>query len=273
MSTLYTNRLFLNGNKVKQMYINGSKVYQLVEGTAPEPPTPTPYEEQNLTFEILSAGTIVWKRVGGSDSRTIKYSTDDGLTWNSITSSTGGTSIEVNAGDIVQFAGDNISYYYSNASNRFAGTAKFNVYGNIMSLINSSSFAELSSFTAFNRYAFSQLFYGNTGIISAENLILPVKTLEYYVYRQMFYGCTNLIKGPQILAETFAIESCLSMFESCSNLNYIKCLATDITANNCTTNWVNNVSSTGTFVKAASMSGWARGAAGIPNHWTVQDAS
>lgn len=55
-------------------------------------------------------------------------------------------------------------------------------------------------------------------------------------------------------------------------LNYIKCLATDISASNYTNSWVADVSSTGTFVKATGVT-WPTGASGIPSGWTVQDVA
>jgi len=63
------------------------------------------------------------------------------------------------------------------------------------------------------------------------------------------------------------------MFSGCSRLNSIKCLATDISATSCTLLWVQNVSATGTFVKATSMNSWTTGTSGIPSGWTVQNAS
>jgi hypothetical protein len=59
------------------------------------------------------------------------------------------------------------------------------------------------------------------------------------------------------------------MFQGCTNLNYIKCLATNITAHNCTEGWVNMVSATGTFAKDANMSSWTMGGSGIPDGWNV----
>jgi hypothetical protein len=61
------------------------------------------------------------------------------------------------------------------------------------------------------------------------------------------------------------------MFQSCTSLNYIKCLATDISATDCTINWVNNIAATGTFVKDANMSNWTTGVNGIPSEWQVID--
>jgi hypothetical protein len=55
----------------------------------------------------------------------------------------------------------------------------------------------------------------------------------------------------------------------CYNLQYIKCLATDISAGYCTYNWVQNVpSSGGVFVKKSGTS-WTTGDSGIPSGWTV----
>ena len=63
------------------------------------------------------------------------------------------------------------------------------------------------------------------------------------------------------------------MFYNCTNLNYIKCLATNISATVCTASWVIGVASSGTFVKNPNMSSWTTGVNGIPYNWTVQDAS
>jgi hypothetical protein len=88
----------------------------------------------------------------------------------------------------------------------------------------------------------------------------------------MFYRCTNLRTAPELPATTLAKDCYVGMFYDCTNLNYIKCLATNISANNCTGNWVSNVSSTGTFIKDANMTSWTTGNSGIPRNWTVQNA-
>lgn len=203
-----------------------------------------PYEEQYLTFEILSAGTINWAGKLGH-SKTIQYSKDNGSTWTSITSTQAVTSFNVAAGDKVMFRGDNNTYCSSTTRySTFSGsTAIFNAYGNIMSLINSTNFSGLTSFTG--SYNFYHLF-SNTNIVDARNLILPVKTLTDHCYAYMFKDCPKLIG--------------------------ITCLATNISANNCTYYWLDNVASAGTFVKAAGMTGWGTGTSGIPTNWTVQDA-
>ena len=63
------------------------------------------------------------------------------------------------------------------------------------------------------------------------------------------------------------------MFQGCTSLSSITCLATNISATNCTYQWVMNVATSGTFIKADGMNDWTTGTSGIPTNWTVQDAT
>ena len=116
-------------------------------------------------------------------------------------------------------------------------------------------------------YCYYQMFYGCTSLTSAPTL--PATTLKTQCYYQMFYGCTSLTSAPVLPATTLASGCYYGMFLGCSSLSYIKCLATNISATNCTSNWVANVASTGTFIKASSMTSWTTGNNGIPTGWTV----
>ena len=89
----------------------------------------------------------------------------------------------------------------------------------------------------------------------------------------MFQGCRSLTTAPELPATTLTTSCYMYMFEGCRNLNYIKCLATDISASTCLSSWVYNVASSGTFIKAANMTSWPTNVDGIPNGWTVQDAA
>ncbi len=116
---------------------------------------------------------------------------------------------------------------------------------------------------------YSNMFWGCTSLTTAP--ALPATTLANNCYDGMFYGCTSLTAAPQLPTTRLADGCYYNMFRNCTNLNYIKCLATDISASNCTTSWVDGVASTGTFVKAGA-TGWTTGTSGIPSGWTVQDA-
>ena len=110
------------------------------------------------------------------------------------------------------------------------------------------------------------MFQGCTSLTSAPEL--PATTLAGSCYYGMFNGCTSLISAPELPATTLA-DSCYSyMFRGCSSLNYIKCLATYISASYCVYNWVYGVAASGTFVKNPNTT-WPSGTSGIPDNWTV----
>lgn len=102
---------------------------------------------------------------------------------------------------------------------------------------------------------------------------LPATTLADRCYQAMFLGCPNLTTAPELPALTLASECYRSMFSGCNKLNYIKCLATNISASNCTSAWVQNVASSGTFVKYITMEDWTRGGNGIPLNWNIENYS
>jgi hypothetical protein len=85
----------------------------------------------------------------------------------------------------------------------------------------------------------------------------------------MFYNCNNLTTAPALPATTLAERCYQFMFKFCTNLKYIKMLATDISASYALDSWVSDVSPTGTFVKAEGVE-IPTGVSGIPEGWTVQ---
>ena len=117
-------------------------------------------------------------------------------------------------------------------------------------------------------YCYYSMFQDCTSLVQVSEL--PATTLADRCYKQMFAGCTSLTTVPSLPATTLVQECYNAMFIKCTNLNYIKCAATDISATNCTNNWVNGVSGSGTFVKNTNMSSWTTGDDGIPSGWTVE---
>ena len=101
---------------------------------------------------------------------------------------------------------------------------------------------------------------------------LPATTLASACYAAMFQNCTNLTSAPDLNAEVLESQSYWFMFVNCYSLNSIKCLATDLSAFQCTYNWTNNVNAVGTFTCAQNMSSvWSTGSDGIPSGWTIQN--
>ena len=305
---------------------------------------PTPVSGDYLTFEIISGGTINWYLTGDRGvTKTISYSKNNGVTWNDITATTGGTSFNVNRGERIIFKGTNSDYFCSGYTACFSGsTAYFNLSGNLLSLIYGDEFEQYTEIT--ERYTFRCLFQ-STNVVSTASLslpenvmggcyyymfencvhltsapVLPATTLAASCYENMFGDCTSLTTAPVLPATTLARNCYLEMFQytgisqapslpattladgcyqgmfrachnltsapdlpastlgtlsysymfmDCENLNYVKCLATDISAYYATSDWVNGVASSGTFVKAASMTNWPAGDSGIPSGWTI----
>ena len=294
------------------------------------------YAGSPLTFKVSTAGRIVWHTRLSTFTPTIQYKKNSG-SWTNITPSTGNTSyISVAVNDTVQFRGENERYAFLYDGKRpgcdFSGTTcKFEVYGNIMSLLDKENY---DTKTDLNTYAFLGLFSGVTNLTDARYMLLPATTLAndcYHgmfagctnlifpsdlpsviladqCYYQMFYGCTNLHAGPLLPSRNLFYMTCYfgmfygctslltapflpasyipqycygSMFQNCSSLSYIKCLATGKASTNSTQDWVSEVAQSGTFCKHpdakhpdAAVGGalWPFGTGGIPSSWTIVDA-
>ena len=152
-----------------------------------------------------------------------------------------------------------------------ATTLADNCYESMFSGCTSLTTVPVLSATTLAEWCYFRMFSNCTNLTTAPALL--VTTLKNYCYREMLTKCTSLTTAPELQA-TALVEGCYwGMFRGCTNLNYIKCLATDIDAYDCTYQWVYGVSNSGTFTKAANMSSWPRGSAGIPNNWTVIDAT
>ena len=254
-------------------------------------PTPIDYSTHYLTFTALDAGSFSY--YSNDENGLVSYSNDGGQTWSTPSASVSISSVA--SGDVIWWRGTYDPSTITGASiGQFYATGNFNVEGNIMSLVYGDNFAGQTA-----SVNLQSMFADNYYIISAENLVLPATTLTYTCYNAMFQGCQNLTTAPALPATTLAtncysymfegcthlttapelpastlVDGCYdSMFNSCDALNYIKCLATDISATDCTANWVDGVAATGTFIKASSMSSWTTGTSGIPTGWSIENAS
>ena len=122
--------------------------------------------------------------------------------------------------------------------------------------------------TTLTEQCYYAMFEGCTSLVNAPEL--PATTLKYACYCAMFAGCTSLVNAPELPSTTLSTACYQQMFKNCINLNYIKMLATDISATNCLYEWVYKVAPTGTFVKAASNTSiTVNSVNGIPKGWTV----
>ena len=112
---------------------------------------------------------------------------------------------------------------------------------------------------------YNGMFSSCTSLTTAPTL--PATTLESDCYRYMFYGCTSLTTAPALPATTLVSDCYSSMFQNCTSLNNVTVYADDISASNCTYNWLYDVAATGTFRNLGSAK-YPTGASGIPSGWT-----
>ena len=97
--------------------------------------------------------------------------------------------------------------------------------------------------------------------------VLPATSVTFYCYTAMFAGCTSLTTAPTLPATTLATECYAYMFANCTILNKVTTYATNISANRCTENWLNNTAATGDFYNLGGAT-YPTGASGIPEGWT-----
>ena len=237
--------------------------------------------------------TIGSGNITGSHATQLQYSKDK-ETWTTITLS-GTNTIRMNSGERVYFRNDSGSFNWYNNRNlrdRFYTQIKCSnnhkVGGNINSLLDYNNYN-----VAITPYCFYMLFYGNKYLTDANELIFSKTSLADYCYQYMFYNCTTLTSAPKLPSITladycyqFMFRDCASlttapelpattladncygnMFQGCVSLNSITVYADDISALYCTTDWLSNVASSGTFRNLGSAT-YPTGADGIPSGWT-----
>lgn len=122
------------------------------------------------------------------------------------------------------------------------------------------------------------MFRGCSGLLSAEGIELPATTLAVDCYRELFRDCKKLASAAPALPAPKLVQECYRQMFANTQITSLICLATDISAKDCTNNWMSGVTNnnTRTFIKAQTMSvgqtgGWTRDASGILSNWVVTD--
>lgn len=220
-----------------------------------------PYDEQYFTIEVLSLDPDYPELEPGLDAEE------------------SGISISINGGPWTEIAayetqilavGDKVRFKKEAAFERgmqafTLNSCRYAAYGNIESMEYGDNFSGQTAVRA--EGAFKGFFTGNRdGLVTAENLILPARTLKRSCYERMFEGCTNLTVSPVLPATSSAPSCYLGMFLGCASLAQITCLMKGTGIN--FYNWTNGVAPTGTFYKARRAT-WSIGTSGIPSGWTA----
>lgn len=162
-----------------------------------------------LKFIAIDDGTFTFNARNGAQ---LYYSTDSGDTWVTYTS----TTPTITAGNEIWWFGKKETS--GGSMGYFSSTGRFNVEGNVMSLLGEAA-NQLS--LAGKNEIFYGLFADCSRLISAENMTLPATTLSDSCYNRMFFYCSNLVTPPRSIgssATTMAGLSCGLMFRGCTSL-------------------------------------------------------
>ena len=123
--------------------------------------------------------------------------------------------------------------------------------------------------TTMKNYCYQQMFQGCTNLTSISEL--PAEVLADGCYSEMFKNCTNLVTPPELPATELTLHCYRNMFQGCSKLNEVNVGLTDWNDSlSGTLNWLDGVSSSGTFYKSPYLSD-IRGASNIPVDWDVEE--
>lgn len=254
------NKLIEHTDDIKKVILNGNVVWPAAR--PPVNPYAEPFYSENTTDETKSV--TFYRDSDSAPTFDIYYSLDKGNTWN-FCGSTAETFTYRNT--------PHTKVWFCAEASTWEGIAIRDckkVGGNIMSLLyGPNGFNAQESFeTTTTTNVFYNLFSYNSTLTDASELMLPKNTITG-CYKQMFIYDTNLTSAPILPAATLVRECYVYLFTRCTSLNEVTCYATSgINTNNSTSNWLSNVSSSGTFYKAAG-STWPSGANGIPSGWTV----
>lgn len=123
--------------------------------------------------------------------------------------------------------------------------------------------------TTLNTLCYSYMFNGCESLTQSPEL--PATVLVDGCYSYMFQGCKALTQTPELPATTLVDRCYKYMFQDCPKATYIKCLATDISATDCTNYWVNKIATTGDFYTPAATNWETDSIHGIPRYWTRHD--
>ena len=240
-----------------------------------------------LTLLALADGKITVNFNGGITlTGDIHYTINAGAEQTIPKNTTGAFDIAVKKNDVVQLYSLNSSLGGNSVAGARGGTRavadgakyinirpsmKTEIFGNVMSLLKGKDgFADADALEAKN--TFYGLFAGAEKLVNDADrqLVLPATTLQEGCYQDMFNGCKGIEKAPELPAPTLEKNCYQEMFYDCSKLNSVKCLATDISAENSTKDWLSKAGTeaTGEKVIETAVPMPLNSEDGVPAGWT-----
>ena len=216
----------------------------------------------------------------------IHYTVNGGAEQTIVKDTKGAYDIELKKGDVVQLYSQNPSLGGSTVAGARGGTRavddgakyinirpsmKTEIFGNVMSLLKGKDNLESATTIEANN-AFYGLFAGAEKLVNNTErlLVLPATTLTEGCYDNMFSGCKGIEKAPELPAPKLEKNCYQEMFYDCAKLNHVKCLATDIKAENSTKDWLGKAGTeaTGEKVLETAVPMTSGSDDGVPDGWT-----
>ena len=216
----------------------------------------------------------------------IHYTVNGGAEQTIAKNTTGAYDITVKKGDVVQLYSINTSLGGGAVAGARGGTRavddgakyinirpsmKTEIFGNVMSLLKGKDNLESATTIEANN-AFYGLFAGADKLVNNDErlLVLPATTLTEGCYDNMFSGCKGIEKAPELPAPKLEKNCYQEMFYDCAKLNHVKCLATDIKAENSTKDWLGKAGTeaTGEKVLETAVPMTSGSDDGVPDGWT-----
>lgn len=160
----------------------------------------------------------------------ISYSMDGGDTWTEVAMSGFGnedivTTPAVNAGGKVLWKAEAGKFATSPTGySTFTANGRFNVSGNILSLLYGDNYGDKTDTRAYT-YTFSSLFRDNTNLIDASQLKLPTGHLNAGDLLGLFRGCTSLVHGAPLYAPNIPGSCCYWMYHGCTSMTEMPTIA------------------------------------------------
>ena len=261
-----------------KVVVNAISAEQLAAVDKATPLTFLPLDDGKITVTFYNGITLAGD---------IHYTINDGQEQTIAKNTAGAFDIEVKKGDVVQLYSQNSALGGGGSSAARAltravdegakyinirPTMKTEIYGNVMSLLKGKDNLESATTIEANN-AFYGLFAGADKLVNNADrlLVLPATTLTEGCYQDMFNGCKGIEKAPELPAPKLEKNCYQEMFYDCAKLNSVKCLATDIKAENSTKDWLGKAGTeaTGEKVLETLVPMTANSDDGVPTSWTA----
>ena len=261
-----------------KVVVNAISAEQLADVDKATPLTILPQDDGKITVTFNNGITLAGD---------IHYTINDGQEQTIAKNTSGAYDIEVKKGDVVQLYSQNSALGGGSSSAARALTRavddgakyinirpsmKTEIFGNVMSLLKGKDNLESATTIEANN-AFYGLFAGADKLVNNDErlLVLPATTLTEGCYQDMFNGCKGIEKAPELPAPKLEKNCYQEMFYDCAKLNHVKCLATDIKAENSTKDWLGKAGTeaTGEKVLETLIPMKTDSDDGVPTSWTA----